>query len=296
MRTGLAFGDTIELSIHLGCELRVGRSGARRECAEHDIRTRETGGEPSFDDGFHPAAHEIARHRPPDRLRDDEAESRGFTLFRIFPDMQNRVGDACSTSHAEAVSHDAPVVIAPSDSVLLGWHDRVRANYAVSFERPLPRRAATIARPARVRMRARKPCTLARRRLLGWKVRLLIIEDSVTYGIDPRRFTGEEVESGQGGKTLAPIQGIKDTLLRSRSQSDAVAVLDYHRNRRRPGDLKRRVLSDDLPVDNSVTNVGAGVSREPVFRMISTFCPDFLWMNLGNSLFSSSKELRNFRD
>ena len=34
------------------------------------------------------------------------------------------------------------------------------------------RRLDTIARPARVRMRSRKPCTRARRRLFGWKVRL----------------------------------------------------------------------------------------------------------------------------
>ncbi len=38
--------------------------------------------------------------------------------------------------------------------------------------RPLARRADTIARPARVRIRRRKPCTRARRRLFGWNVRL----------------------------------------------------------------------------------------------------------------------------
>lgn len=37
------------------------------------------------------------------------------------------------------------------------------------------RRAARIARPARVRMRRRKPCVFARRRLFGWKVRLLTV-------------------------------------------------------------------------------------------------------------------------
>ncbi len=39
--------------------------------------------------------------------------------------------------------------------------------------RPLRRRAARIARPARVRMRSRNPCVFARRRLFGWNVRLL---------------------------------------------------------------------------------------------------------------------------
>ncbi len=39
--------------------------------------------------------------------------------------------------------------------------------------RPLRRREDRIARPARVRIRRRKPCTLCRRRLFGWYVRLL---------------------------------------------------------------------------------------------------------------------------
>ena len=38
------------------------------------------------------------------------------------------------------------------------------------------RRAARIARPARVRMRRRKPWVFARRRLFGWKVLLLTVE------------------------------------------------------------------------------------------------------------------------
>ena len=45
--------------------------------------------------------------------------------------------------------------------------------YADRRSRPLARRAERMARPARVRMRSRKPWVLARRRLLGWKVRLL---------------------------------------------------------------------------------------------------------------------------
>ena len=44
---------------------------------------------------------------------------------------------------------------------------------AERLARPLRRRDARIARPARVRIRSRKPCVLARRRLFGWNVRLL---------------------------------------------------------------------------------------------------------------------------
>ena len=48
-----------------------------------------------------------------------------------------------------------------------------RQDQALSRSRPLRLRAARMARPARVRMRSRKPCVLARRRLFGWNVRLL---------------------------------------------------------------------------------------------------------------------------
>ena len=44
---------------------------------------------------------------------------------------------------------------------------RDRRDQADSSRRPLRRRAEMIARPARVRMRSRKPCVLARRRLFG---------------------------------------------------------------------------------------------------------------------------------
>lgn len=50
-----------------------------------------------------------------------------------------------------------------------------RPGQAESSLRPLRRRADTMARPARVRIRSRKPCVLARRRLFGWKVRLLTV-------------------------------------------------------------------------------------------------------------------------
>jgi hypothetical protein len=46
-------------------------------------------------------------------------------------------------------------------------------DQALSRSRPLRLRAARTARPARVRMRSRKPCVFARRRLFGWNVRLL---------------------------------------------------------------------------------------------------------------------------
>jgi len=57
---------------------------------------------------------------------------------------------------------------------LAGPHQRqARVGQTLIRARPLRRRAARTARPARVRMRSRNPCVFARRRLFGWNVRLL---------------------------------------------------------------------------------------------------------------------------
>jgi hypothetical protein len=57
-----------------------------------------------------------------------------------------------------------------ADDDALAARDEPQAD---SSERPFWRRAAKMARPARVRMRRRKPWVLALRRLFGWNVRLL---------------------------------------------------------------------------------------------------------------------------
>lgn len=64
-----------------------------------------------------------------------------------------------------------------------GSTGRRPVNQAVSERRPLRRRPVTMARPARVRIRSRKPWTLARRRLFGWKVRL-----PLATTVSPRHF------------------------------------------------------------------------------------------------------------
>lgn len=49
-----------------------------------------------------------------------------------------------------------------------------RSDQALSLWRPLSRRERSTLRPARSDMRCRKPCFLARRRLLGWNVRFTV--------------------------------------------------------------------------------------------------------------------------
>jgi hypothetical protein len=55
--------------------------------------------------------------------------------------------------------------------------------------RPFSRRALMMDRPARVRIRARKPCLRARRRVLGWKVRFTA-GSGHDVGVERRRHDG----------------------------------------------------------------------------------------------------------
>ena len=72
-----------------------------------------------------------------------------------------------------------------------------RSELTVKEWRPLARRRASTARPPGDRMRTRKPCVLARRRRLGWKVRFgipapvsvkLLDLDYINYGLNRVRF------------------------------------------------------------------------------------------------------------
>jgi hypothetical protein len=111
-----------------------------------------------------------------------------------------------------------------------------RMCQADSSERPLRRRAAMIARPARVRMRNRNPWVLARRRLFGWNVRLplvtavvlpvlgarLKIAGSQPSGLRPRNFgrhrkfrSSEAARRSHGHHLPAPQALLRDDLTRS---------------------------------------------------------------------------------
>jgi len=79
------------------------------------------------------------------------------------------------TSVGEPVHHNGAAAGAMSPAqhgseILTATKPRCGGQHAAqadSASRPLRRRAPRMARPARVRIRNRKPCVLARRRLLG---------------------------------------------------------------------------------------------------------------------------------
>lgn len=140
------------------------RFGSRTKCPHHDpLRLGELA---------HPFAHEVAQpsfdlialHGTADRLADDETDGR----IRRFRGSHRMHDERRGRALAPATDHVAKRV-----TVAHAVGTREHVDQADRLARPLRRREDRIARPARVRMRRRKPCFLARRRLLGWKVRLL---------------------------------------------------------------------------------------------------------------------------
>jgi hypothetical protein len=119
-------------------------------------------------------AHQLAKtsldavsgHRRAHRPADHESYPGGLAIMdsvRPHQQVTHHAGPTC----ADPGAHGQRELRAPAHPGLR------RQDQALSLSRPLRLRAARTARPARVRMRSRKPCVLARRRLFGWNVRLL---------------------------------------------------------------------------------------------------------------------------
>jgi len=113
------------------------------------------------------------------------------------------------------------------------------AAQAESSARPLRRRAERIARPARVRMRSRKPCVLARRRLFGWKVRLLTKGSRCFVGAT----RGNEVRPAQLAPTT-PATTVRPRHARARDSGRGQAPSRYGEPESRVKPETRRWATD----------------------------------------------------
>jgi hypothetical protein len=117
----------------------------------------------------------VAHHGVPHGLADHETDPGGGGSGHTEPsDLIGRdgVNDESGPACTPTLSCHQPKIVATGQSSGRGEH----ASQADRCLRPLPRRAARIARPARVRMRSRNPWVRDRRRLFGWKVRLLTVD------------------------------------------------------------------------------------------------------------------------
>ena len=104
----------------------------------------------------------IAHHSRSDLARQGESDPRGF--------------DRCTGGSGGEGHGHTPMMGATTPTAKLDERAAVTdaPDQADRRARPLRRRERRTFRPARVAMRWRKPCFLARRRLLGWKVRFTL--------------------------------------------------------------------------------------------------------------------------
>ena len=122
-----------------------------------------------------PSPNPVAHHRGTHRAAHDEADSGGLTA--VPPDQQvadqQRAPSATATADCDGKLRPAAHPDRWRQHQPSPPRGRGGAGQTLTRGRPLRRRAERTARPARVRMRSRKPCVFARRRLFGWNVRLL---------------------------------------------------------------------------------------------------------------------------
>ena len=132
--------------------------------------------------------------------------------------------------------------------------------------RPLSRRALMMARPERVRMRARKPCLRARRRLFGWKVRF-----TAGSGHDGRTCRHGAVVAGgwhsDRGAACRSAQATAATAPQATFPTPPRRVPSLTPDRRRP---LRRCRVRDEPVTKRLGSVLASVIHD------SGLCPQFV--------------------
>jgi hypothetical protein len=147
-------------------EIRLACVRGRSVCAHHKKATARKRLKVPAHKLAKPPLDAVSGHRRADRPADYKSYPGRFTVTDpVRPDEQ--VTDDGRPTRARPVAHRQRELRAAAHP------GPGRQDQALSRSRPLCLRAARTARPARVRMRSRKPCVLARRRLFGWNVRLL---------------------------------------------------------------------------------------------------------------------------
>ncbi len=139
------------------------------------------------DDGAKLTAQPIATRRRSDRAADREGDAQRHRRGIVEKGAPQGLGSGRATGACQCL--ERPASADPPDQ-------------AESRVRPLSRRALMIDRPARVRIRARKPCLRARRRVLGWNVRFTVSRPSrtcSTNGQAPRPRTSDGRSGEQPG-------------------------------------------------------------------------------------------------
>jgi hypothetical protein len=182
----------LERSVKDTTELLVVEVGAARQGANDEQSAGRELGQAGGDEVLKPAAYAVTVDSRADPTAGDEAGASSFVRLRSSQPVHHQR----SSGRSPPPAGDDVVLRTGPDASPGGQHARSDPlDQADRTRRPLERRPARMARPARVRMRSRKPWVLARRRLFGWKVRLLTTT--------PQRFEDKNVDELNNDATAA---------------------------------------------------------------------------------------------
>ena len=170
-----------DYQVEFGGEIRLACGGGPGIGTHHQQATFRKRAEIPAGQMTEPAPDSVTHDRPAHGLTHHEADPRGLVVAgpaeQVARDQRPPCAAAAAQGLARTPSASASVRLREAQAItaaLAGPHQRqARVAQTLIRARPLRRRAARTARPARVRMRSRNPCVFARRRLFGWNVRLL---------------------------------------------------------------------------------------------------------------------------
>ena len=152
--------------IQIRGEIRLARVRGRSICAHHKKATARQRLKIPAHELTKPPLDPVSGDRRANRPAHHESYPGRFPLLkRVRRDQQ--------VAHQQGPARTGPGAHGQRELRAATHPGLRRQDQALSRSRPLRLRAARTARPARVRMRSRKPCVFARRRLFGWNVRLL---------------------------------------------------------------------------------------------------------------------------
>jgi len=161
--------------VQIGGQIRLACGRGRRIGADHKQATCREHAKIPAHEHTKTTSHPVAHHSGANRATHNESYP-GW-LVALKP-REKVTGQARAPGAGAATDGEREVRTVPHPG-FTGKHVRAscrgapRSRQADRRARPLWRRAASTARPARVRMRSRKPWVFALRRLFGWNVRLL---------------------------------------------------------------------------------------------------------------------------
>lgn len=162
--------------VQIGGQIRLACGRGRRIGADHKQATCRQHTKIPAHEHTKATSHPVAHHCGANRATDYESYPGRF----MVPMLREKVPGKARAPGSGAPAHREREFRAVPHPGFAGKHVRAfrgragaRRRQALRRVRPLWRRAARTARPARVRMRSRKPWVFALRRLFGWNVRLL---------------------------------------------------------------------------------------------------------------------------